>query len=50
MFLLAADVSEDHTGLQGVQAQNPLSIDPGIQYQFRADTGQGNFSHTQSSH
>lgn len=36
-----ADVNEDHTGLQGVPSQNPLSIDPGIQYQFRADTGQG---------
>lgn len=36
------DVTDDHTGLSGVQVQNPLTIDPsGVQYQFRANTGQG---------
>ena len=42
LFISPGDVTDDHTGLSGVQVQNPLTIDPsGVQYQFRANTGQG---------
>ena len=40
--ILPGDMTDEHGDLQGVQVQNPLAIDPsGVQYQFRANTGQG---------
>ena len=42
LICFTGELTDEHGDLQGVQVQNPLAIDPsGVQYQFRANTGQG---------